>query len=96
MSIWSFLLAAAGPIALRVLATVGAVVVSVAGVDAGVQALVGRAQAGYASMPVEVLQLAALAGVPEGLGIMLGAVLGRAALWAALSAARLVFSPVGS
>lgn len=93
MSIWSFLLAAAGPIALRVLATVGAVVVSVVGVDAGVQALVARAQAGYASMPVEVLQLAALAGVPEGLGIVLGAVLGRAALWAALSAARLAFSP---
>lgn len=93
MSIWSFLLAAAGPIALRVLATVGAVVVSVAGVDAGVQALVSRAQAGYSSMPAEVLQLAAVAGVPEGLGIMLGAVLGRAALWAALSAARLAFSP---
>lgn len=93
MSIWSFLLAAAGPLALRVLATVGAVVVSVAGVDAGVQALIARAQSGYASMPPDVLQLASLAGVPEGLGLIMGAVAGRAALWAALSAARLAFSP---
>lgn len=88
MNLWSFLLAAVGPLALRVLATLGLSVLTFTGVDLALQGLISQAQSNWASIPSDILGLCAVARLPECIGIIAGAMSARATMWVAASATR--------
>lgn len=87
----TWLLQLAGPLAIRVLSVLGMTVMTFTGVVELVRELVTMAQSHWAALPAAVLSLASLAGVPQALGIVAGALVARVTLWAATSASRLVF-----
>lgn len=87
-SLFGFLLAAVGPLALRIIATLGLGVVTFAGVDAAIQALITQAQANWATLPADILGLCAVARIPECIGIVAGALNARVTMWVAASATR--------
>lgn len=92
MSISQLLLALAGPMVLRVLTLLGIGTLTFTGVTAGVDGLIAYAQSSFSALPSAILSLASLAGVPQGLGIVAGAISGRVGLWVAVSATRWVTS----
>lgn len=87
------LMGLAGPIILRILVTLGVGIVTFTGVTAGLQGLIGMAQSSWSALPAAMLALASIAGVPQGLGIIAGAMTARVATWAAVSATRWVLNP---
>jgi len=86
----TFLLGLIGPLALRVLTAIGISTVTFTGVTTGVQALIDSVVSNYASLPADVLGLCGVAGVPQALGIIAGAMVARVGLWAAVNATRFV------
>lgn len=90
MTIVAWLLAAIGPLAIRALLTVGFTSVVFTGVTELINALIVTAQTNWAAMPAAVLQLSALSGVPESLGMVFGALVARSTMWVTVSAARFV------
>jgi hypothetical protein len=54
-------------------------------------AIITQAQTSWSALPLSMLQLASIAGLPQCLGIVAGAYLGRVALWSAANGTRLVF-----
>lgn len=90
---WAFLFSAVGPLAIRALTLIGFSAVTFTGVMELVNALISQAQASWSSMPVVMLSLASLAGVPQALGLIFGAFVARATLWIGASASKLLFKP---
>ena len=84
MTIAAWLLALVGPLVVRALIALAFTAVTYTGVTAIVTSLVAFAEASWSAMPVGVLQLAALSGIPTGLGLVFGA---YAALFAVRAAA---------
>lgn len=64
----------------RALIAIGIGVVTYGAVIAAIATAIGYAKTAYNSMPGEVLQFLALAGMPEFLGIICGAVIARTSL----------------
>jgi hypothetical protein len=91
MSLFSFLLAAIGPLAIRALVAVGFAAVSFAGVTTAFNGLVTYAQGQWSGLPVAVLQLASLFSVPQALGMVFGAMAARIGIWAAANGTKLIF-----
>jgi hypothetical protein len=91
MSLFSFVLTAIGPWAIRALVAVGFASVSFAGVTTAFGGLVSYAQGQWGGLPAAVLQLATLFAVPQAIGLVFGAMSARIALWAAGNATKLVF-----
>lgn len=92
MKLFTFLLGAVGPLAIRVLSAVGFTAVTFTGVQAVVNQLIGLAQTHWSEAPAGVIQLASLAGIPEGLGLICGAFVARLTLWLAAQATKLIFT----
>jgi len=90
MTIASWLLTLVGPMALRVLTILGLGTVTFTGVTASLQTLIDMAMTNWSTIPVAVLQLASLMGIPQGLGIIAGAMTARVGMWAAVSATKFV------
>lgn len=90
MNLWSFLIAAVGPLALRVIAALGMSVVTFAGVDTVLENLIKLAQDNWSQVPSDILGLCSVAGFPEGLGLICGAMTARLTAWVAASATRWV------
>jgi hypothetical protein len=88
MNLFGFLIAAIGPLALRVIATLGLSVVTFAGVDTVLQGLISQAQSNWSQVPSDILGLCAVARIPECLGLICGAMTARIATWVAASATR--------
>lgn len=88
--LFAWLLAALGPLAIRVVAALGFTAVSYTGVTQLVGQLVTMAQNNWAAMPTAVLQLCTLSGIPQVMGMVFGAYMARIAMWAAMGAARYV------
>lgn len=88
MSLFSFLAAAVGPLAVRVLTALGVSVITFTGVTAAVEGLVSAVQSGWGGMPAAMAGLVGVSGAPEALGLVLGAVNARVALWVAASASK--------
>ena len=88
MNLWTFLLSAVGPLALRVIAALGISVLTFTGVDTALESLIAQAQSSWGGMPADVLGLASVAGLPACLGLVAGAMSSRVAMWVAASAAR--------
>lgn len=89
-TLFSFLLGAVGPLALRVLAALGMGVLTFTGVDAALGAVIAQAQANWDSLGADVLGLAAVAQIPACLGLIAGAMTARVGAWVAASAVRWV------
>lgn len=93
-SLFAFLAAAVGPLAIRVLMAIGFASVSFAGVTAAFTALIGSAQSSWSALPLAVLQLSSIAGMPACLGLIFGAGMARITLWTVANSTKLIFKGV--
>lgn len=90
MTLWSFLLAAVGPLAIRVLSALGISMLTFVGVEAVVNELIQYVTTAWSSLAGDAALLLGLAGLGQGMGIVLGAITARLAIWSAASASRWV------
>lgn len=90
MNIFAWLLTIVGPMVVRAIVALGFTAVTYAGVTTLVSTLVAMAQTNWSAMPASILQLAALSGIPQVMGMIFGAYMARVAMWAAVGAARYV------
>lgn len=86
----SWLLSLCGPLILRALTVLGLGTLTFTGVTVALQGLIDMAVNNYASVPSDVLGLAGVAGIPQCIGILCGAMVARVGMWAAVSATRFV------
>ena len=93
MTLWAFLASAVGPLAIKILIALGITAVTFVGVDTVTSQLVGYVTASYTGLPSATLQIFGLAGVGQGLGLILGAINARLALWLFASATKWITSP---
>lgn len=87
----TWLLAIAQPLIARIFVALGMTVMSLVGVMEAYATLKEKMQNSLTAAPTAALQLAALAGVPEGLALVLGAISFVISLWLTTSATKLVF-----
>jgi hypothetical protein len=90
MNLFTWLLTAIGPLVVRVVAALGFTAVTYSGVTLIVTNLVTFAQSSWAALPVAVLQLATLSGIPQVMGMIFGAYLARVSMWAIGSATKYI------
>lgn len=90
MNIFSWLFAALGPLVVRAVVALGFTAVTYTGVTTLVTSLVETAQQNWSALPTVVLQLAALSGIPQVMGMIFGAYMARVSMWAAMGAAKYV------
>lgn len=90
MQLGAWLLALIGPLAVKVIISLGFTAVVFTGVTALVNTLIVSAQNSWSVIPTAVLQLASLSGIPESLGLIFGAYMARVAMWASVGAAKYV------
>lgn len=88
----SLLMGLAAPMAMRVLMAIGFTALTFTGVQTVVNQLITYAQNSWGTMPANLLALASLGGMPEGLGLICGAYVARVTLWTAASSVRLIFT----
>lgn len=81
-----------GPLVMRALLVVGFGTVTFVGVTAGLDSVISFAVASWSTLPASVLQLASLAGIPAGMGIICGAMVARLSVWSAISASKFIFN----
>lgn len=89
----ALLLGLGGPIAVRVMIALGFSAVTFTGVTVTANTLIQYAQTNWSGISIDVLQLASLSGIPEFLGMVMGAYVVRLAMWAVVSASRYMFTP---
>lgn len=89
----SWLLTIAGPMVLRVFTLLGIGTITFTGVTSSLQSLIDMATSNWASVAGDVLALASIAGVPQCVGIVCGAMVARVGMWAAISATKFFLSP---
>ncbi len=82
----TFLMSMAGSLAIRVLMTLGMGLLVFEGVNEAIGDLMTAAQTHWSAIPAAILGLASMAGVPQGLGIVAGALTARVAAWVAVKA----------
>lgn len=88
----TLLISLAGPMALRVLTVIGLGTITFTGVTASLQGLIDMAINNWSQVPGDILMLASLAGVPQAVGIICGAMTARVGMWAAVSATKFVLA----
>lgn len=88
LSAW--LLSIAGPFVLKALTALGIGTMTFTGVTEALSGLLSIAQSNWSALPANVLTLASLAGIPQGLGIIAGAYTSRVGMWVAASATKWV------
>lgn len=86
----TMLMTLAGPMVLRALTVLGLGTITFTGVTVALQGLIDIAVNNYASIPSDVLGLAGVAGIPQAIGIICGAMVARVGMWVAVSATRFV------
>lgn len=86
----TMLMGLAGPLVLRALTVIGLGTLTFTGVTVALQGLIDIAVSNYASVPSDVLGLAGVAGIPQCIGIICGAMVARVGMWVAVSATRFV------
>lgn len=83
MKLGTFVMSLVEPVIGRILTTVGFSVVSITGMQMIFSQLKSNLVGGLHSMPSDMLQLFLIAGGAEGIGILLGAITTKLALWQA-------------
>lgn len=86
----AFLLSMVAPLLVRGLVALAFTAVTFTGVTELIGGMVTLAQNNWAAMPLAVLQLCTLSGIPEVMGMIFGAYSARVAMWAAVGASRYV------
>jgi hypothetical protein len=89
----AWLLSMVVPLVIRGVVALGFTAVVFVGVETLVSQLVTYAQTYWSSMPANVLALASLSGIPDCLGMIMGAYLAKFAMQASIGASRYVFKP---
>lgn len=89
----TFLMGMVGPMVIKALIAVGVGTVTFTGVTATLESLFAMSQSSWGGMLPAVLGLASVAGIPECLGIVTGAMSSRVSIWVAVSATRFVLKP---
>lgn len=87
-TLFSFLATAIGPLVIKALLAIGIGTITFTGVTVALQGLIDIAVNNWAGVPAAVLQLASLAGIPQSIGIVCGAMVARTSMWVAVSATR--------
>jgi hypothetical protein len=95
-SIAGWLIALCGPLVVRAIIALGFTAVTYTGVKAAADALISTAQSNWSGLPVTVMQLASLTGIPEGLGMVFGAMMAVFAAKVAAGFGKYVFKGSGS
>jgi hypothetical protein len=91
MNIAAWLISLVAPLVVRGIIALGFTAITLTGLTAATNGLVQMAQQNWSGLPVEVLQLASLAGIPESIGLVMGAYVARMAIYASLGASKYVF-----
>lgn len=92
-TLFAFLASAVGPLAIKILLALGVTAITFTGVETVVSALTDHVITSYGGFSGEILALVNLAGLGQGVGLVLGAINSRLALWLAASATRWVVNP---
>lgn len=87
----ALIMALVGPVVVRAVIALGFTAVTFTGVTLAINNLVTMAQSNWSALPLTVIQLSSLSGIPEFLGMVFGAVVARAAMWASVGASRYIF-----
>ena len=87
----TWLLSMAQPLIAKIFVALGMTVLTLTGVMEAYATLKDKMQTSLSAAPTAALQPAALAGVPEGLALVLGAVSFVISLWLTTSATKIVF-----
>ena len=90
MNLWSWIIAAVAPIVIRVVVALGFTAVTFTGVTALSNQLITIAQNNWSTLPVSVLQIATLSGIPQSLGMIAAAYVARVGLWASINGVKYV------
>lgn len=88
MPLAAWLLSLVAPFAIRALVALGFTAVSFVGVSTLANQLIQIAQQNWGALPIAALQMASLSGIPEALGMIVGAYAARLAVWSALNGTR--------
>ncbi len=88
----TLLMSLVGPMVLRALTVLGIGLVTFTGVTAGLNSIIQMVQDNWSNLPAALLALASLAGVPQAMGLIAGAMVARVATWAAISATKWIVS----
>lgn len=91
MNIAAWLIGMVGPLVVRGIIALGFTAVTLTGVTELSNQLVQIAQQNWAAMPMAAMQIASLSGIPELLGMIMGAYVARIAMWASIGASKYVF-----
>lgn len=89
-SLSSLLMKLAGPMAMRILTSLGIGTLTYVGVSEAMDGLISAMTSAWSGLPSDVLALVSLAGVPQGLGIVCGAFTARIGAWVAANAVKFV------
>ncbi len=90
MTLVAWLIALIGPMAVRVIVALGFTAVTFTAVSVLANELISIAQSNWAGLPLTVLQLSALSGIPEVLGMISAAYMARVATWASINGIKYV------
>lgn len=85
-AVW--IISIAGPFIIKALTAVGISVLTFTGVTSALQALIDQATNNWAGISSDILALSSIAGIPQSIGIICGAMTSRVGMWAAVSATR--------
>jgi hypothetical protein len=92
MNLVTWLLSLVAPFVIRAVIALGFTAVTFTGVAVLANSLITIAQNNWSVMPLTVLQLASLAGIPESLGLIAAAYTARVAVWAAVNGTKYVLN----
>lgn len=90
MKIATFIMSLVQPLIARILTALGFAVVSIAGVTASIEAIKSQLISSVNAMPVDLLNVFLLGGGGISLGMILGAIAFRLALWQIQSATKIL------
>ena len=90
MNLAAWLMGMITPMAVRVLIGLGFCAVSFSGVQVGVNSLIASAQSNWSALPLTVLQLSSLSGIPEALGMIAAAYTARIAVWMTINGTKYI------
>jgi hypothetical protein len=90
MPLAAWLLSLVAPFVIRGVIALGFTAVTFTGVTVLANQLIDIAKSSWSVMPLVVLQIASLSGIPESLGMIAGAYVARLGVWAAVNGTKYV------
>ncbi len=93
MPLATWLLSLVAPFVVRAVLALGFTAITFTGVTVALDSLVSLAQSNWSAISADVLQLATLSGIPQVLGMIMGAYAGRVAVWLLANGSRYILSP---